>query len=235
MTPREPLQHYQPRSTFSTWVGVVLVFAFFGMLAFVAVKASPRGNTYEKKRAKVRAEKLEAAQKENLAALTTYSWVDKTKGIARIPINDAMKLTLAELADKKPTAAGPIVAASPSAAPQTSPGASPATSPAASAAASPAASTSASPAASTSATPAASPSASTTPKPTSVTGPKSEAHNQPAAAINPPPAPPGTQPGPKSSPAASPPSAAAKAQVSPSPSASPSAAGTPLPVRGKTP
>jgi hypothetical protein len=219
---------------FSTWVGVVLVFAFFGMLAFVAVKASPRGNTYEKKRAEARAKKLDDAQKENLAALTTYGWVDKSKGIARIPINDAMKLTLAELAQKKPTAAGPIVAASPSAAPQTSPAASPAASPA-SAAASPAASASASPAASASATPAASPSASTTPKPSSVTGYNSEAHNQPAAAINPPPAPPGTQPGPNSSPAASPPSATTKAQVSPSPSPSPSAPGTPLPVRGKTP
>jgi hypothetical protein len=215
VTPNESLQHYQPRSTFSTWVGVVLVFAFFGLLTFVAVKASPRGNTYEKKRAQVRAEKFEAAQKENLTALTTYGWVDKSKGVARIPINDAMKLTLAELAEKKPTAAGPIVAASPSAAPQTSP--------APSAAAAPA----------TSATPA--PSPSTTPKPTSVTGPNSEAHNQPAAAINPPPAPPKTQPGPNSSPAASPPSATTKAQVSPSPSASPSAAGTPLPVRGKTP
>ena len=223
MTQPEPLQDYQPRSMFSTWVGVVLLFAFFGMLAFVAVKASPRGNTYEKKRAKVRAEKLDAAQKENLNALTSYGWVDKNKGIARIPINDAMKLTLAALAEKKPTAAGPIVAASPSAAPQTSP------------AASAAASASASPSASASATPAASPSASTTPKPTSVTGPNSEARNQPAAAIKPPPAPPGTQPGPNSSPAASAPPAPAKAQKSPSPSASPSAAGTPLPVRGKTP
>jgi hypothetical protein len=210
MTQPEPLQNYQPRSMFSTWVGVVLLFAFFGMLAFVAVKASPRGSDYEKKRAKVRAEKLEAAQKENLTALTTYGWVDKAKGVARIPINDAMQLTLAELAEKKPTVAGPIVVASPSAAPQTSP--------AASAAASPAANASASPAAS----------ASTTPKPTSVTGYTSEAHNQPAAAINPPPAPPGTQPGPNSSPAASPPSATTKAQVSPSPSVSPS-------VRAKTP
>src|SRR6266404_4706484 len=179
---------------FSTWVGIVLVFAFFGLLAFVAVKASPRGNTYEKKRAEARAKKLEAAQKENLTALTTYGWVDKTKGVARIPINDAMKLTLAELAQKKPTAAGPIVAASPSAAPQTSPGPS--------AAASPAASASPSAAASASVTPAAS--ASMTPKPTSVAGPHSEAHNQLAAAINPPPAPPNTQPGPNSSPAASP-------------------------------
>jgi hypothetical protein len=76
---------------------------------------------------------------------------------------------------------------------------------------------------------------STTPKPTSVTGPHSESHNQPAAAINPPPAPPGTQPGPAATPAAAPPSAPAKAQVSPSPSPSPSAPGTPLPVRGKTP
>ncbi|PYI91423.1 MAG: hypothetical protein DME97_14150 [Verrucomicrobia bacterium] len=219
MTQPEPLQDYQPRSMFSTWVGVVLLFAFFGMLAFVAVKTSPRGNTYEKKRAKVRAEKLEAAQKENLTALTSYGWVDKNKGIARIPINDAMKLTLAALAEKKPTAAGPIVAASPSAAPQ----------------ASPASSAAASAAASASASPSASASASTTPKPTSVTGPDSEARNQPAAAIKPPPAPPGTQPGPNSSPVASAPPAPAKAQKSPSPSASPSAAGTPLPVRGKTP
>jgi hypothetical protein len=209
VTPNEPLQHYQPRSTFSTWVGIVLVFAFFGLLTFVAVKASPRGSDYEKKRAEARAKKLEDAQKENLMALTTYGWVDKTKGVARIPINDAMKLALAELAEKKPTAAGPIVAASPSAAPQASPTPSATASPAAS--------------------------ASTTPKPTSVTGPHSEAHNQPAAAINPPPAPPNTQPGPNSSPAASPPSAATKPQASPAPSASPSAAGSPLPVRGKTP
>jgi hypothetical protein len=215
MTQPEPIQHYETRPMFSTWVGVVLVFAFFGMLAFVAIKLSPRGDDYEEKRAKVRAEKLDAAQKENAAALTTYGWVDKTKGIARIPIDHAMQLMLVELPDKKPTAAGPIVAASPSAAPQTSP--------APSAAASPAASASATP------------TASTTPKPTSVTGPDSEAHNQPAAAINPPPAPPNTQPGPNTKPAATAPPAPAKAQVSPSPSASPSAPGTPLPVRGKTP
>ena len=202
---------------FSTWLGVVLVFAFFGLLTLVVIGAAPRGNNYEKKRAKVRVEKLEAAQKENLAALTSYGWVDKSKGVARIPINAAMQLMLVELADKKPTAAGPIVAASPSAGPQTSPAPDASTSPAPSAATSPAASVS------------------STPKPTSVTGPDSEAHNQPAAAVNPPSASPKTQPGPNSSPAASPPSAAAKAPTSPSPSTSPSAHGTPLPVRGKTP
>jgi hypothetical protein len=209
----EPIQHYQPRSTFSTWLGIVLLFAIFGMIAFVMMKASARGDTYEKKRAKVRAEKLDAAQKENLTAMTTYGWVDKNKGIVRIPVDQAMKLTLVELTDKKPSVGGPIVAASPSAAPQTSPGPSAAGSPAASPAAN----------------------ASTTPKPKAVTGPDSEAHNQPAAAINPPPAPPNTQPGPNASPAASVPSQSAKAPVTPSPSAAPSAPGTPLPVRGKTP
>jgi hypothetical protein len=196
---------------FSTWIGVVLLFAFFGLLVWVIVAASPRGNTYEKKRAKGRVEKLLAAQQESLRALTTYAWVDKTKGVARIPINQAMGLTVAELAQKKPAPANPI------AAPEQSPAA--VTSPAA------AASPSASPAASVS----------TTPKPKSVTGPDSESRNQPAAAIVPPPAPPGTQPGPANTPAASPPSAAAKAPVSPAPSTSPTAHGTPLPVRGKTP
>jgi hypothetical protein len=223
MPSTEPLQHYRPRGIFSTWLGVVLLFSFFGLVAMVVIKASPRGTDYEKKRAEARAKKLEDAWKENVTALTTYGWVDKNKGVARIPINQAMQIMLVELPDKKPVAAGPIVAASPSAAPQTSPGAS----------APPAPSASPSVSASPSATPA--PNVSTTPKPTSVSGPNSEAHNQPAAAVNPPPAPPNTQPGPNSSPAASAPPAPAKAQVTPSPSASPSAAGTPLPVRGKTP
>lgn len=223
MTAPEPIQSHQPQATFSTWIGVVLLFAFFGLLAMVVLRALPRGSTFEEKRAKVRAEKLEAAQKQMLTALTTYGWVDKNKGVVRIPITDAMKLTVAELSDKKPTAANPIATPEPVAAPATSP------------AASPAAGATASPAGSPSATPAATPTPGTTPKPSSVTGPDSEIRAQPAAAANPPAAPPGTQPGASTTPATSPPSAPAKAQTSPSPSPSPSAPGTPLPVRGKTP
>jgi hypothetical protein len=196
---------------FATWIGVVLLFAFFGLLALVVIGASPRGNTYEKKRAKARAEKLQAAREETTKALTTYAWVDKNKGVVRIPITDAMKLTVAELAQKTPMPANPI--------------------------ATPAASPSVQGAAPTTASPAPSPTASTsgTPKPTSITGPNSESRNQPAAADNPPSAPPKTQPGASTAPAASPPSAAVKAPVSPSLSPSPSAPATPLPVRGKTP
>jgi hypothetical protein len=93
---------------FATWIGVVLLFAFFGLLALVVIGASPRGNTYEEKRAKDRADKLQAMQQEKIKALTAYAWVDKNKGMVRIPITDAMKLTVAELAGKAPVSAGPI-------------------------------------------------------------------------------------------------------------------------------
>jgi hypothetical protein len=195
---------------FSTWVGVVLLLAFFGLLVLVVIGASPRGDSYEEKRAQVRAEKLKAVREETNKALTIYAWVDKNKGVVRIPINEAMKLTVAELAQKAPAPANAI-------APEASPPAQGAAPAAASPAPSPASS------------------ASGTPKPTTVTGPHSESQNQPAAAIKPPPAPPGTQPGASATPAAAPPSAAVKAPVSPSVHPSPSAPSTPLPVRGKTP
>jgi Na+-transporting methylmalonyl-CoA/oxaloacetate decarboxylase gamma subunit len=104
----EPPLKSQPRSMFSTWIGVVLLFAFFALLALVVIGASPRGNTYEEKRAKARAEKLQAAREETTKALTTYAWVDKAKGVVRIPIDHAMKLTVAELAQKIPVPANPI-------------------------------------------------------------------------------------------------------------------------------
>lgn len=206
--PDAPSQRFQSRSLFSTWVGVVLLFSFFGLLVLVVIGASPRGNTYEEKRAKARAEKLQAAREETTKALTTYAWVDKSKGVMRIPINDAMKLTVAELSQKSPAPANPI------ATPETAQSAAPTTS-----------------------SPAPSPTASVsgTPKATTVSGPDSENRNQPAAINNPPPAPPGSQPGASTTPAAAPPSAAVKAPVSPSASPAPSAPGTPLPVRGKTP
>src|ERR1700704_1612443 len=109
---------------FSTWIGVVLLFAFFGLLALIVIGASPRGNSYEKKRAKVRAEKLEALNQEKLTAITTYAWVDKSKGVVRIPVEEAMTITVAELSQKTPAAANPIARTGASASP---PAAGPAT------------------------------------------------------------------------------------------------------------
>ena len=208
----------QPRSMFGTWLGVVLLFAVFGLFVWVVVGAMPRGDDYEKKRATARMEKLKTTREEADIALHKYAWVDKEKGVARVPIQRAMELSVAELAQKKPAQANPIATAPPGGAQTTAPVA-------------PAASTVA-PSAATAA------SATSTPTITSVHGKDSEIRGQPAAAANPQNAAPGTQPGPDSTPAASPASGASRPQPGESqPSATPvqSPPGTPLPVPGKTP
>ena len=166
----------QTRAPFSAWLGVVLLFLLFAVITLAIVGPSPRGDNYELKRAKAREEKLKTAREEDAKALTTYAWIDKSKGTARIPIDRAMELAVTELAQKNPTAAGPIAT------------------PEAQASAAPAGAAAPTPA------PSASPSPSGTPKATSVAGPSSEARGQPAAAVNSPPAPPRTQPGASASP-----------------------------------
>src|SRR3979411_92385 len=98
----------QTRAPFSAWLGVVLLFALFGVIVLAIIGPSPRGDTYEQKRAKAREEKLKALREEDTKALTTYAWIDKSKGTARIHIERAMELPVPELAQKNPAAAGPI-------------------------------------------------------------------------------------------------------------------------------
>jgi hypothetical protein len=141
------------RAPWSAWFGIVLLFALFGAIVLAIIGPAPRGSDYEETRAKKRMENLKTLREEADKALTTYGWIDKNKGLARIPIERAMELTVAELAKQKPARAGPIAtpeaqastsaAASPAAAspaptgsPQP-PGASPAASPSAQAPASP--------------------------------------------------------------------------------------------------
>src|ERR1044071_7357631 len=96
------------RAPFSTWLGVVFLFILFGLIVLAVIGPSPRNSDYEESRAKKRMEKLKALHEETQKDLTTYAWVDKNKGVARIPIDRAMELTVAELAQKKPAPAGPI-------------------------------------------------------------------------------------------------------------------------------
>jgi hypothetical protein len=198
----------RPPISFGAWLGVILLFLFFGIFVLVLVAATPHGNNYEEKRAKAREEKLKTIRDAATKELSSYAWVDKGKGVARIPIDRAMQLTLRDLASKKPEPANPIATPAEAAAPAASPPV-PAVSPAAS------------------------PSA--TPKPKAVEGPESENRNQPAAAGNPPGAIPGTQPGPGMTPAvsASPPSG--QPAVSPPPTAEQKPPGTPAPAPGKSP
>jgi len=111
------------RAPFSTWLGIVCLFGLFGLIVLAVIGPSPRTSDYEETRAKKRMEKLKTLHEESQKELTTYAWVDKNKGVARIPIDRAMEVTVADLAQKKPAPAGPI--ATPAA--QTAPaGASPA-------------------------------------------------------------------------------------------------------------
>jgi hypothetical protein len=197
-------------SSFRAWLGIVLLFLFFGIFVLVLVSATPHGDTYEAKRAEARAKKLNEARNAATQELNSYAWVDKGKGIARIPIDRAMQLTLRDLASKKPAPANPIEAPAATPAPATSPA--PPVSPAPSAAG-----------------------ASGTPEPTSVQGINSENRNQPAAAGNPPGAIPGTQPGPGATPAASPSPSSGQPAVSPSAVPEEKPPGTPIPAPGNTP
>jgi hypothetical protein len=131
-------QAVQSRAPFSTWLGVVLLLVLFGVIVLAVIGPAPRGDNYEQKRAKDRAEKLKTLREADAKELTTYGWIDKNKGVVRLPIERAMELTVAELRAKPPLPAYPIATPAvpaPAAAPNAAnpPGAQPATQPAAAA------------------------------------------------------------------------------------------------------
>src|SRR6266480_2926191 len=109
MADTESLRHIaHSRAPFSTWLGVVLLFALFGVIVLAIIGPWPRGSDYEETRAKKRMENLKTSREDADKALNTYAWIDKNKGVVRIPIRRAMELTIAQLAQQKPAAAGPI-------------------------------------------------------------------------------------------------------------------------------
>jgi hypothetical protein len=114
------------RAPLSTWFGIVLLFVLFGVIVLAIIGPSPRRSDYEETRAKKRVENLKTLREEADKALTTYGWIDKNKGVARIPIERAMELTVADLAKQKPAPAGPIAAPTPEAQATAGAGASPA-------------------------------------------------------------------------------------------------------------
>lgn len=109
MTDTESLrQVVHARAPWSVWFGIVLLFAVFGVIVLAIIGPTPRRSDYEETRAKKRMENLKTLREEADKALATYGWIDKNKGVARIPIERAMELTVAELVKQKPAPAGPI-------------------------------------------------------------------------------------------------------------------------------
>jgi cytoskeletal protein RodZ len=119
------------RAPLSVWFGIVLLFALFGVIVLAIIGPSPRGSDYEETRSKKRVENLKTLREEADKALTTYGWIDKDKGTARIPIERAMEVTVADLAKQTPAPAGPIAtpAAQPAASAPASAASPPPTSP----------------------------------------------------------------------------------------------------------
>src|SRR5438093_12592199 len=114
------------RALLSTCVGIVLLFVLLGVIVLAIIGPSPRGSDYEETRAKKRMEKLKTVHEDAEKALNTYAWIDKNKGVVRIPISRAMELTMAQLVQSRPAPAGPIAIPAAKASPAASAAPSPA-------------------------------------------------------------------------------------------------------------
>ena len=105
------------RAPWSAWFSIVLLFVLFGVIVLAIIGPTQRRSDYEETRAKKRVENLKTLREEADKALTSYGWIDKTKGTAHIPIERAMELTVTDLAKQKPAPAGPIATPAPAESP----------------------------------------------------------------------------------------------------------------------
>ncbi len=214
--PKEEFTFEQPRSVFTTWLGIVLLFGFFALLVWAVMGIMPRGTAYEEKRAEARFEKLKTAREEWSKAQGGYTWADKEKGVVRLPVHRAMELAMNDLAQKKPAPANPLPPEGGKIGAQESAPLAPTPPPVAPAG----------------------PQPSDKPPATAITGKDSEAAGKAAAAVAPPDAQPGTQPGAGVTPSASAHPGTNQPQPGAGePRATPvqEAPGTPAPVPGRTP
>lgn len=80
-------------------VGGFAIFALVVFIAYLPKKPAPLADgvrTPEQRKAALT--ELRAKEK---AAATTYGWVDQSAGVVRIPIDEAVKLTIKEINAKK--------------------------------------------------------------------------------------------------------------------------------------
>ena len=97
--------------------GLWLAAGFLGLasLAFLLRPAGVTPGTILEKAAMERWDKLQKLKTEQTKDATSYGWIDKDKGIARIPVEKAMELTARKLRAEDPRPAYPITTIAPSA------------------------------------------------------------------------------------------------------------------------
>jgi hypothetical protein len=89
----QPTPMHLPISVAGTLIGTLIIFAFLAVLLLVypdtgTAPVDPGAPTPEEMLAEVRARDRET--------LNSYGWVDREKGVVRIPVDEAMELWLAE-------------------------------------------------------------------------------------------------------------------------------------------
>ena len=89
-------------SGFLTFLWAISFFAVFALIFGVAVKWSSDGNIVEDKRGNARYAARIAIENDATRDLGTFDWIDKAKGVVRLPIADAKIVVARELAAKKP-------------------------------------------------------------------------------------------------------------------------------------
>ena len=97
--------------------GLWLAAGFLG-LASLALLLRPVGvtpDTLTEKAAMERWDRLQKLKADQHKEATTYGWIDKDKGIVRIPVEKAMELTIPKLQAQDPKPAYPITMIAPSA------------------------------------------------------------------------------------------------------------------------
>lgn len=98
-------------SLFPAFAGTVILLLLFGAVVWAFVSFSDAGQTFDEKRAQERLDNLKALREQEAKQLSTYGWVDQGKGVAHIPIDRAIELTIADLKQKPVRAAYPVMQA----------------------------------------------------------------------------------------------------------------------------
>ena len=87
---------------FLVFLGSAAALAVVAIVFGGAISREPKMDLVEQKRAQQRIDTREKLDKAVQEQLGTVDWVDKAKGVVRLPVDDAVKLVAAELAAKKP-------------------------------------------------------------------------------------------------------------------------------------
>jgi len=97
--------------------GLWLAAGFLGLasLAFLLRPAGVTPDTITEKAAMERWDKLQKLKAEQAKDASSYGWIDKDKGIARIPVEKAMEIMTPRLRAQDPKPAYPITTIAPSA------------------------------------------------------------------------------------------------------------------------